>query len=117
MVDSHCAELLKNTPLPDSPYTDRPRPRSLWRSASVSISLIVAFAERSLQAAGNTEQQFNGSPDHDREIENSIVDAMEAYEALSTRALNSKAELAAIKHFLLDVVGLYRMLRRQLSSQ
>jgi type I restriction enzyme R subunit len=63
------------------------------------------------QAASNSKEQFGNSPDLDRELDNAIIDAMEAHNAMSTQALNSTKVRAALKRILLDHAGLYEGLR------
>ena len=63
------------------------------------------------QAANNSKQQFGGSPDLDRELEEAIVGALAAHEAMSMRALESADVRVKLKKLLLEYGGLYEALR------
>ncbi|RKG91343.1 hypothetical protein [Corallococcus terminator] len=63
------------------------------------------------QAANNTQEQFANSPDLRREIENAIMDALEAHTLMSKQALNSQAIQAGIKDILLNHAKLWEALR------
>jgi len=61
------------------------------------------------QAANNTKQQFESSPDLDKHLEGAIMDSMEAFKQMSKQALMPKNKLA-IKDVLLGPAGLYEAL-------
>ena len=63
------------------------------------------------QAANNTKEQFNSSPDLDTELDNAIIDAHDAHALMSAQALNSKAVRTSMKEILLNIAGLYEALR------
>jgi type I restriction enzyme, R subunit len=68
------------------------------------------------QAANNTKQQFNGSPDIKSELLNAIIDAQDAHTLMSTQALNSAAVREKIMDILLNTAGLYEALRSEASA-
>ena len=63
------------------------------------------------QAANNTKEQFGNSPDLNSELMNAVMDAQEAHNTMSTKALNSAAVLAGIKDILLNHSRLWEALR------
>jgi len=63
------------------------------------------------QAANNTKEQFATSPDIDRELGNAIIEALDAHNAMSTKALNSDSVRRGIKHILLNYSRLWESLR------
>jgi len=65
------------------------------------------------QAKNNTKEQFAGSPDLMKEIQNAIMGALDAHTAMSTQALNSPAVQSGMKDILLNHAGLYETLRAQ----
>lgn len=63
------------------------------------------------QAANNTKEQFATSPDLDKELENAIVEALDAHTSMSTKALNSDAVRRGLKNILLNHADLWELLR------
>jgi len=63
------------------------------------------------QAGSNSKEQFAGSPDLDREIDNAIISALEAHTIMSTQAINSATVRQGIKDILLNYAGLWETLR------
>jgi type I restriction enzyme R subunit len=63
------------------------------------------------QAANNTKEQFASSPDIDRELGNAIIEALDAHNAMSTKALNSDTVRRGIKDILLNYSRLWEALR------
>ena len=63
------------------------------------------------QAANNTKEQFNSSPDLDRELEDAIMDALSAHSAMSKQALESATLRADLKAVLLGAGKLWEGLR------
>ena len=61
------------------------------------------------QAANNTKQQFESSPDLDKHLEGAIMDSMDAFNQMSKQALIPKNK-NAIKDVLLGPAGLYEAL-------
>jgi type I restriction enzyme R subunit len=59
------------------------------------------------QAANNTKEQFASSPDLIRELQNAIMDALDAHTLMSTQAL---------KDILLQNAGLYEALREAVGA-
>ena len=68
------------------------------------------------QAGSNTKEQFAASPDLNQEIQNAVIDALDAHTEMSTQALNSKAVRQALKEILLDHAKLYEELRERATS-
>lgn len=64
------------------------------------------------QAANNTKEQFATSPDLDKELENAIVEALDAHTSMSTKALNSEAVRRGLKSILLNHADLWELLRK-----
>lgn len=54
------------------------------------------------QTANNTKEQFATSPDLDAELMNAIVDALDAHNSMSTKALNSETVRKGLKNILLN---------------
>jgi type I restriction enzyme R subunit len=63
------------------------------------------------QAANNTKEQFATSPDLDKELMNAIVDALDAHNSMSTKALNSETVRKGLKNILLNHADLWELLR------
>jgi type I restriction enzyme, R subunit len=63
------------------------------------------------QAANNTKEQFNNSPDLNREVTNTVISSMDAHTIMSTQALNSPIVLRGIIDVLLNHSDLYESLR------
>jgi len=63
------------------------------------------------QAANNSKEQFATSPDIDRELANAIIEALDAHNAMSTKALNSETVKRGIKDILLNHSKLWETLR------
>ena len=70
-----------------------------------------------LQAANNTKEQFNNSPDIDIELMNALISANEAHTEMSTQALNSDAVRAGLKDVLLNYAKLYESLRQRAKDE
>lgn len=68
------------------------------------------------QAASNSQEQFAASPDIDRELANAIIDALDAHNTMSTKALNSASVKRGIKDILLNHAGLWQLLRERASG-
>ena len=66
-----------------------------------------------LQAKNNNKNQFFSSPDFDTEYMNAIMDSHEANKLMSTQALNSATVRSGLKDVLMNLVGLYEVLRAQ----
>ncbi|MFZ2281203.1 MAG: type I restriction endonuclease [Prosthecobacter sp.] len=64
------------------------------------------------QAANNTKEQFATSPDLDKELENAIVEALDAHTSMSTKALNSEVVRRGLKNILLNHADLWELLRK-----
>jgi type I restriction enzyme R subunit len=65
------------------------------------------------QAASNSKEQFAASPDIDRELANAIIEALDAHNAMSTKALNSESVKRGIKDILLNHTALWELLREK----
>jgi type I restriction enzyme R subunit len=63
------------------------------------------------QALNNTKEQFDNSPDLDKEIEGAIMDALSAHSTMSKQALESAALRADLKAVLLGAGKLWEGLR------
>jgi type I restriction enzyme R subunit len=63
------------------------------------------------QAANNTKEQFATSPDLGSELNNAIIEALDAHTSMSTRALNSPEVKKGILKVLLEHSGLWEKLR------
>ena len=68
------------------------------------------------QALNNTKEQFDNSPDLDKELEGAIIDALEAHSAMSKQALDSPALRADLKAVLLGAGRLWEGLRAKAAS-
>jgi type I restriction enzyme R subunit len=82
------------------------------------LSFINTLGEKTLeskrlqqQAASNTKEQFNASPDLTAEIIEAVMETMDVQQELSTRALNSTEVRDGVKHWLLNYFKLYEKLR------
>ncbi|KPF42986.1 hypothetical protein IP87_21375 [beta proteobacterium AAP121] len=65
------------------------------------------------QAVNNTNEQFDSSPDIDRELENAIMDALDAHSIMSKQALELPTVRADLKATLLGAAGLWQALRQR----
>ena len=63
------------------------------------------------QAVNNTKEQFGNSPDLTDEIQNAIMEALDAHNLMSTQALNSELIRRGIKDILLNNAELWESLR------
>ncbi len=63
------------------------------------------------QAASNSKEQLNASPDLTKEIIEAVMETMDVQQELSTRALNSTEVRDGVKHWLLNYFKLYEKLR------
>ena len=82
------------------------------------LSFINTLGEKTLeskrlqqQAANNTKEQFNASPDLTNEIIEAVMETMDVQQELSTRALNSSVVRDGVKHWLVHYFSLYEKLR------
>jgi type I restriction enzyme R subunit len=73
----------------------------------------VKSEKRAVQAVNNTKEQFNNSPDIDKELEGAIIDALSAHTAMSKQALESAALRADLKAVLLGAGKLWEGLRHR----
>jgi type I restriction enzyme R subunit len=69
------------------------------------------------QALNNTKEQFGNSPDLTTELQNAIMNALDAHTAMSTQALNSERVQRGLKDLLLNHLGLWEALRALGSDQ
>jgi type I restriction enzyme R subunit len=69
------------------------------------------------QATTNSKEQFAGSPDLMPELENAIIDALEAHRSMSTQAINSESVQAGLADILLNHVGLWERLRERAAAR
>ena len=69
------------------------------------------------QAANNTKEQFANSPNLKTELQNAIIDSLDAHNAMSTKALNSPIVMHGLLDILLNHSGLYEKLRSQSGSR
>jgi type I restriction enzyme R subunit len=69
------------------------------------------------QATTNSKEQFAGSPDLMPELENAIIDALEAHRSMSTQAINSDSVQAGLADILLNHVGLWERLRERTAAR
>lgn len=67
------------------------------------------------QASSNTKQQFESSPDLDRELDRALIGALDAHSEMSRQALGSAEVRRRLKEILLNDVGLYERLRQRAS--
>ena len=65
------------------------------------------------QAANNSKEQFANSPDLNKELENAIIDALDAHTLMSTQALRSETVRRGLKDILLNYSRLWETLREQ----
>ena len=65
------------------------------------------------QAAANSKQQFESSPDLDRELMEAIINALDVHQAMSTQSLNSVEVRIGLKDVLLNHTPLYEDLRQR----
>lgn len=63
------------------------------------------------QATNNSKEQFSGSPDLMKELENAIIEALDAHNDMSTKALNSSEIKRGMLRILLDHSELWEKLR------
>lgn len=63
------------------------------------------------QAANNSKEQFATSPDLGTELDNAIIEALDAHTLMSTKALNSPEVKKGIMKVLLEHSGLWEKLR------
>ena len=63
------------------------------------------------QALNNTREQFDNSPDLDKELEGAVMDALQAHTAMSQQALGSKQLMSDLKSVLLGAGKLWESLR------
>ncbi len=63
------------------------------------------------QAANNTKEQFSNSPNLRIELQNAIIDSLDAHNAMSSKALNSTIVMDGLLDVLLNHSGLYEKLR------
>ena len=68
------------------------------------------------QAMNNTKEQFDNSPDLDKELEGAIMDALSAHTAMSKQALESASLRADLKAVLLGAGKLWEGLRAKVSG-
>ena len=64
------------------------------------------------QAASNTKEQFASSPDLGSELDNALIEALDAHTAMSAKALNSNEVKLGILNYLLDHSNLWELLRQ-----
>jgi type I restriction enzyme, R subunit len=65
------------------------------------------------QAANNSKEQFANSPNLKIELQNAIIDSLDAHNAMSSKALNSPMVMNGLLDILLNHSGLYERLRGQ----
>lgn len=65
------------------------------------------------QAANNTKQQFDSSPDLPTELMNAIIDAFTAHSSMSKQALDSETVRRGLRDILLGPAQLYEALRER----
>lgn len=65
------------------------------------------------QAANNTKEQFASSPSLKIELQNAIIDSLDAHNVMSSKALNSTIVMDGLLDILLNHAGLYERLRGQ----
>ncbi|MCF8210832.1 MAG: DEAD/DEAH box helicase family protein [Rhodoferax sp.] len=63
------------------------------------------------QAANNTKEQFANSPNLKIELQNAIIDSLDAHTSMSTKALNSAMVMDGLLDILLNHSALYERLR------
>jgi type I restriction enzyme R subunit len=64
-------------------------------------------------AAAKSKQQFESSPDLDRELIDAIIGALDVHQAMSRQSLNSAEVRSGLKTILLNHTNLYEDLRNQ----
>jgi type I restriction enzyme, R subunit len=69
------------------------------------------------QALNNTKEQFDNSPDLDKELEGAIMDALSAHSAMSKQALESATLRADLKAVLLGAGKLWEGLRSKANGE
>jgi type I restriction enzyme R subunit len=65
------------------------------------------------QAANNTKEQFDNSPDLSNELMNAIMDALGAHNTMSKQALESERVRSGLRDILLGPAQLYEALRER----
>ena len=68
------------------------------------------------QAANNSKEQFANSPNLKIELQNAIIDSLDAHNAMSSKALNSPMVMNGLLDILLNHSGLYERLRASASQ-
>ena len=68
------------------------------------------------QAANNSKEQFANSPNLKIELQNAIIDSLDAHNAMSSKALNSPLVMNGLLDILLNHSGLYERLRASASQ-
>ena len=63
------------------------------------------------QAVNNSKEQFSGSPDLAKELDNAIIEALDAHNDMSAKALNSSEIKKGMLRILLEHSGLWEKLR------
>jgi type I restriction enzyme R subunit len=63
------------------------------------------------QAVNNSKEQFSGSPDLIKELDNAIIEALDAHNDMSAKALNSSEIKKGMLRILLEYSGLWEKLR------
>lgn len=77
----------------------------------VIMGKMLESAKLRQQAANNTKEQFATSPDLGLELNNAIIEALDAHTSMSTKALNSTEVKKGILKILLDHSKLWERLR------
>jgi type I restriction enzyme R subunit len=67
------------------------------------------------QAANNSKEQFATSPDLDSELNDAIIDALDAHSSMSSKALNSKEVKRGMLDILLNHTDFWEKLRDKAS--
>lgn len=67
------------------------------------------------QAENNTKEQFDNSPDLERELDDAIISAFEAHTSMSKQALESERVRKGLRGVLLGPARLYESLRERLN--
>jgi type I restriction enzyme R subunit len=80
---------------------------------SVIRSKLVESGTLQQQAAANSKEQFNASPDLGTALMDAIISALDAHQAMSSQALNSTAIRDGMKDVLIHKTGLYEELRER----
>lgn len=63
------------------------------------------------QASNNSKEQFASSPDLNKELDNAVIEALDAHASMSTKVLNSPKVKDGLLRFLLEQSGLWEKLR------